>query len=556
MLKKILVYCLPVLSFLVLMQPFFKPGVPYGHDTINHLARFANYKLALKEGQIPPRFAPNLMNRYGYPVFNYNNPLPNILSAPLTAAGLHYETSFKLIQAVFFLAGGAGIFYWLKLLKLDSKLARNIAVGVYFLSPFAVNLIYIRGNIGEALAMNLLIFIGLLIELIKAKKFNPKNKVHFLLSALIFTCFLLSHNVMALFGTVFMVLYGVLRGLKIKDWLQILKPAVLSLGLSLWFWLPALLEKKHIVLDHVDLSKDFTLHFPTWRQLLASPLSFGFSYTADVDSMSFAVGKPLLIVGLIAVCLLIFQLITRFIQKKQAPARFSPKLHSLVFLTFWLLILQLSITQPLWEVLPLVNYIQFPWRLGMLISIFGSILTAVVYNLSAKPLKIIIIVAVILQLISTAKFQAADRVKREIIDYDAYVESTTTLNENRPKGFNYLNISDWEPTAKILEGEGEVEVDYWFGSKRQYHISLQERSVVVEPTMNFPGWETKVDGGLVKYIDNEQIQGRLAYQLPAGDYLVESRFTQNTWPRLVGNALFVVCLALLGLQVYLLKNEL
>lgn len=57
------------IAFLLLFKPYLHTGFPYTHDGENHLARFANYKLALKEGQFPPRWAPNLMNHSGYPVF-------------------------------------------------------------------------------------------------------------------------------------------------------------------------------------------------------------------------------------------------------------------------------------------------------------------------------------------------------------------------------------------------------------------------------------------------------------------------------------------------------
>ncbi len=84
-------------SFSFLIKPYLNDKFPYTHDGENHLARFANYKLAVKQGQIPPRFAPNLVNRYGYPVFNYNYPLANLASLPLSLFKLNYELSFKII---------------------------------------------------------------------------------------------------------------------------------------------------------------------------------------------------------------------------------------------------------------------------------------------------------------------------------------------------------------------------------------------------------------------------------------------------------------------------
>src|SRR5258708_2749738 len=80
---------------LFITRIYFHSGFPYTHDGENHLARFANYALAIREIQFPPRFAPNLFNHYGYPVFNFNYPLANILSLPFTFARFNYELTFK-----------------------------------------------------------------------------------------------------------------------------------------------------------------------------------------------------------------------------------------------------------------------------------------------------------------------------------------------------------------------------------------------------------------------------------------------------------------------------
>ena len=102
-----------VLIGLAVWMPLFKSGMPYTHDGENHLARFANYYIALKEGQFPPRLAPNLMNRYGYPVFNYNYPLANILSVPLTVVKVNLEDTFKILTLLALGLGAIGTWFWL-----------------------------------------------------------------------------------------------------------------------------------------------------------------------------------------------------------------------------------------------------------------------------------------------------------------------------------------------------------------------------------------------------------------------------------------------------------
>ena len=121
-----------------------------------------------------------------------------------------------------------------------------------------------------------------------------------------------------------------------------------------------------------------------------------------------------------------------------------------------------------------------------------------------------------------------------------------------------------QPSPEIIEGDGAIIVDKWRGSKRTYRLNLNSDSLIIEPTAYFPGWQTKVKNvssdnqswQMIEHVDNKLIAGRLAYRLPAGNYLVESRFTQKTWPRIVGNGLSLFSfLLLIFFYVWFLKKE-
>src|SRR3989338_10172065 len=95
--KKFLPFFFIVLTLILFLYPLWLPGFPYTHDGENHLARIANYALAIRQGQIPPRWAPSFWAGYGYPVFNYNYPLANILAIPLLALKVPVELSMKIL---------------------------------------------------------------------------------------------------------------------------------------------------------------------------------------------------------------------------------------------------------------------------------------------------------------------------------------------------------------------------------------------------------------------------------------------------------------------------
>jgi len=508
-------------------KPYFSTQFPYTHDGENHLARFANYKIALREGQFPPRFAPNLLNHYGYPVFNYNYPLANILSVPFSILKINYEVTFKIIVFGFVIFALLGIDRWLKLLGFKQK-ARLFGLVLFSTTPYLISAITFRGNIGEIMALCLLPWVFWVVEksarVAKKSSFTTSKK-WFILGAIIWTMFFLSHNVTVLFGTPLVILYALFRfGRKISHHKLWLISMVSGIGLSLWFWLPAVLEKNLIVLDQADLSKNFVGQFPTFSQLLFSPLEFGFSKIGGVDSLSFGLGLAQILIFILGGILL---------AKKKMPQ----KLRFLWLIILVFIVAQFSFTSPLWSIIPLANFIQFPWRLSLFIGVLILPLGALVFQKSQSHFKFLLLFLIFIQIVGIAKLRSADYFHKENIDYDVFSQTTSTANENLPKTFSYLKFADWQPTAQIIAGDmsGKVEILEWTGSNRSYQLSISKKSTIIEPTMNFAGWETKVNGKLVKHKDDEQIRGRIGFELDAGEHKIETKFTQNTLARMVGN---------------------
>lgn len=508
------------------VKPYFYPGVPYTHDGENHLARFANYKIALKEGQLPPRFAPNLNNHYGYPVFNYNYPLANILSLPFSFVGISYELTFKILMISALLLGSLGVWSWLKELQLGDSQSKFLAVASFLLAPFTVNLIYVRGNIGEMWALALFPWLLWLTH-----QFKKPSKLPYLFSTTILVAFLLSHNVSVLFGGVVWLIYSlVILKFDREGWRRLVWRGLFALALSLWFWLPALAEKNQIILDEAGLSNQFVNHFPSVLQLISSPLQFGYSVLGPVDTMSLAIGGSGL-TALVLGTILVLKAKTKSLRKKY--------LWLLVVLGWGLVLLQTELSLNLWKSLPLVQFIQFPWRLSLfLIMLVLPLLVALVtYH---KIFKYLLLVILGSQLLAVWRFQPADYLHKTTLDYDLFSQSTTTANENLPKTFTYQNIADWSPEPRILQGQATQQVKHWTGTKRQYTVTVTEKALIVEPTIYFVGWETDINEQQIDYAEMAEIEGRIGYWLEPGNYQVTSQFTQKTWSRRLGNSISII----------------
>lgn len=519
---------------LLISKSFLATGFPYTHDGENHLARFAQYRLAVRQGQIPPRWAPNLFNGYGYPVFNYNYPLANVLSLPFSFLRFNPETTFKLLVVFGSFWGVLGVYRWQ---RSEQKRvgAALFATAVYASSPVLISTLVYRGNIGEFLSLVLLPWMFL------QTNSTIKNRKISFFSLVIGTAFLLSHNLLVLFALPILVIFTLLK-LKVYPALArtILVYWLLIIGASLWFWLPAIWERGYTVVQEVDVAKGFALHFPQLSQLLAGELKFGYSLPGPVDSMSFQLG--VLSWAVLAVA-------TLFAMKsKKEVLKEKTNLAFLLLLSMYGLF-QLSVTLPIWQMIPVSRMIQFPWRLSLFILILLLPLASWVWSGARSSLKIFLLIILATQLLIVMRIKPVDYFHKETIDYEHFALSTSVQHENRSKQFEYgaYEASKIGPT---LLGAGSATVQTWNGTSRTYQLTLDEESIVIEETMNFPGWRTEVvssDGAqprVVEYQNSDLIQGRVAYSLPAGTYQVSTEFTQLTPARIIGNMVTVLSLSL------------
>lgn len=515
---------------------YLTPKFPYTHDGENHLARFANYKLAIKQGQFPPRLAPNLLNGYSYPVFNYNYPLANILSLPFSAIKINYELTFKIL-ALFSLVGGAiGVDLWLRQLKFG-QLARLFALAGFISTPYLINLIWFRGNIGELLALGFFPWALWLTE-IWVKTQNSKISWWLMLVG---AGILLAHNITAMLLVPILLVFGWLKiagYTNLTSWITRFKLGFIwlgSLGLSLWFWLPAVMEKPAIVLDNLDFSGETSKYFSTLNQLIFSPVNFGFSYPGSVDSLSSNAG----ILTWLSLVLAGIWLVILGVRKRLTE---NNLMIGFIWLTCaGLLWLQTSVSSQFWQMFTPLKFVQFPWRLGLPVTILIlPILANVFEKFTQTKLKWLLFAGLVWQFWSIFWLQPSEFFHHSIQDYDLFPQTTSTMNENLPKGYRFIEYGQLKPTPIILTGQGEIKVSLWSGTTRKYQLNLTQPSLIIEPSIVFPGFETKANNQRLSYIDSDQIQGRLAYELPAGDYQITTQFTQNTWARQLGNLISVI----------------
>src|SRR3989338_7418769 len=263
------------LTSLWLTQSLGLPGWFTSHDGTSHLVRLAQYLALLADGQFPPRFSTTLLGHLGYPIFIFSYHLPFMLGSLFSGLGFNLTNSLKLVFGLSLWWSALGMYFLLK--QWFKPWPSFIGAALFLIAPYRLGLIFVRAAVGEALALSLLPWLLLAL--------HKKNVIGIALMVGLVT---LSHS---LFWPMYWGLVLTYVLLIFKGWSRrYVGGLVLGLGLSAFYWLPLLLERKLIVFDQTNTNLAVG-HLLELKQLLYSPWGYGYSHSGiEQDAMSFQVG--------------------------------------------------------------------------------------------------------------------------------------------------------------------------------------------------------------------------------------------------------------------------
>jgi len=512
-------------------------GLPPTHDGEYHVVRFYEFYQTLQDGNWYPRWAPDLNNGYGIPLFNYVYPLPNYVASLFHFFGLSFIDAFKLNM---FLASilGAGFFYlWTK--EFWGRLGGIVSAVFYTFSPYHFVDMYIRGSVGEVWALALFpAFLWSITKFIKHKK-----KTFFSLSSLFLSLIIFSHNILALMFLPFVLTYigFLLYQKKEKKYLAIntLCIILLGLGLSAIFWLPALLERQHVTGLQVF---NFSDHFPDLYQLIIPSWGSGFSAGVLRDQLSFQIG----IANLVAVFMSI--LVFLVYRKK------SEKSLIILFFVVWFILiffLMLKVSKPVWEHIYFMNYFQFPWRLLSLEILITSFLAgSITYFWKSKLLAIsLIILSFSLGIGYARPAYYHYRNDNYYLTRSNFIDGTNSPGNAFNTVFLKTIPKKEKEKAVFLRGDGKIEQKIVKSTMYVFNIKAENNSEILLNTAYFPGWKVYVGESEVK-IKNRH--GIISFFLPIGEHVVKVLF-KNTLVRTIATFISIASFFVL---IFLFKSRL
>lgn len=574
-----------VLLSLLPMAPMLQPGYQWhAHDARHSVYFLFEFDRGIQDGSLFPRWQPDFAFGYGYPFFNIYGPLAFYAGEALHLAGLPIVDAVKAIFALSITLSGLAMYGFVKQV-LGAPGQRNaaglVAAVAYMVMPYRLVDIYVRAGLAESVAY---VWVPLVLWGTWATLHRPRL-ANVLGLALAYAALLFTHPLTVLLLTLILVFYVAFLALaRLKDevpprrWTResilplfghlghILVPTafalVLGLALSAVFGLPAMTENRFVRLDQWyggrytwggDFVEFFQLFSPRW--------GMGASVPGPDDQVSFQLGAVPVVLSLVAV-------VSLLIRRKDRAFRLIVFFAALVLVAAFLM---LEASAPLWQTLPLVRVVQFPWRLLTLTVFSMAFLCGAVARGEERRGGLVdlpALVLVLLLLLSSLPYARAEMTEREV-SLAGLMRFQQSADEMTGSTAWVREIPGWSPLADLhVAGEPlTTRVDFEslyrqrgnafarpleFKAHRELVEYQADRPVLL--TFNvfyYPGWHAYLVDRETNAVLHElpiSLRGKLGLitvRLPEGTGRVLLRL-ENTPLRSLGTAMTFASLALIA----------
>src|SRR4030067_1941422 len=300
LLKRVWRFLLLIILSLFAIWPLFHPGFFPIHDD-EQIARLQQLTLVINNFQIPPRWVPDLGFGFGFPLFNFYPPLFYYLGYLIHFFGFSFINSTKIAIFLGFILSSFFMFVWVR--KHFGILAGIFSAFLYTYVPYHAVDLYVRGAMSEFFSFVFIPAVFWSLDRVAEKK----NLQSSLLAGIFLGFVILTHNLVFIQFVPFLVIYLVyliyIERKNIGKVLSLFAVSIISsIGLTLYFTLPALLEKQYTLVDKILTGElaSYKLYFVCPTQFINSPWGYGGSAPGCIDGMSFQIGNIPLFISLLA----------------------------------------------------------------------------------------------------------------------------------------------------------------------------------------------------------------------------------------------------------------
>jgi hypothetical protein len=515
------------------------------HEGYSYIWRTLEWAQELRAGSLYARWCPDFYGGYGSPLFLFYAPVIYSIAGTLTATFLDPFDALKVVVVVGSVLSGVGT-YALVYGETRQRDAALLGALAYLASPYRNGNLYARGDIGEFFCIALLP-ISIALYRAAAREAQPgRARLLAVAAATTHGLMIMTHAVLGLWGSlvVGLIVLGSVFSLWANGVWRRAVPLVLALacapGLAGVYVVPAMAYRSR---THTErLVNGFYRPKEHWVSFSSF---FGKYWLFSPNFL--AIGYLLAAAGVAAVLVLIFNY-------RQGRA-----VLGWVALTVGLVFLTLPHARWFWEpgLVPLSQFIQFPWRLLGPASLTASVAlgVALAHSRLGDQLKgaLAILAPTAFFILVSWPFLSQVEHKKANSPGDpdsmrAGLYSATDADEYQPTGTGKLPQGPRGEDLVLRKQGAEVQFSASDGSRHSLGIkSEQNNAQVTLGVYDFPGWKVETLSGPAQAKLEADKHGLITVHLPVtGEYRLAVRYGASP-ASLLGGWLSVLSALALGL---------
>ena len=538
----LLALAISLLTSLIVVSPFIWLGNASGHDFQFHAGSWLDAAGQWKEGIIYPRWSEWANHGFGEPRFIFYPPMSWMLGAALGLAVPWNHVPVVFIVLVQTLAGMSAFAFARRMLPDRGAL---LAAGCYAANPYALLIIYMRSDFAELLAMAFfpLLFLAALeiSGLLENRNASARPSVVFF--AAMFAAVWLSNAPAGVLASYSCALLFAWASLTERSWRLLARGAAglaLGFGLAGFYLAPAAYEQRW-----VNISQALSAGLPPSQNFLYAQIN-------DPEHNFFN-----MIASSVAVLMIVLAGIAATAEHRKAAKSAVSSGESKMWRALFVLcvaatVLMLRFTSLLWDALPELRFVQFPWRWMAILAVpFAFFLGAAMGRQRWWWLWTGAVLAVLsgtgMVLVQRAWWDTEDiPVLRASVANGGGFDGT---DEYDPVGDDHYNLPEKAPLVSQLQTESgdsvaaapAIHVERWTAEEKQVRVSSRVPLQVSLRVLIYPAWRVEVNGTAVTP-ERPEDSGQMIVSVPAGESQISVRFLR-TKDRTFGGVLSAASLA-------------
>jgi len=533
-----------ILASLALLLPFFWLGSASGHDFEFHVASWLDVAYQWKQGVLFPRWTAWTNFGFGEPRFIFYPPLSWILGAALSLI-----LPISWVPAAFILLTQtlAGVSAFFLLRRLTANTPAYLGAAFYVANPYALLVSYVRSDFAEQLACAIFPLLLLAALRLVGPLQEEKPKLSTIpLFALPFATVWLCNAPAGVIASYSMALLFGWAALTQRSWkiaLRGIAGLALGFGLAGYYLIPAAYEQRWVNIG----------------QALSSGLlpaqNFLFTRIADVEHTWFN-----WISSLCAIALILLTALTAFASRRfsrGATISTGPKAlwdTALLLLGSVATVMMLRLTAALWNLLPEMRFVQFPWRWMSILAVVCSCFLAAAVE-RRRGWMWFVLVAILSFPLGYFLTQNTWWDPDEMATQLAAINTSTGyegVDEYDPLGDDHLELPKHAPLTEIFPESSKnadrkppnakIQVEIWRTDNHKVLVEYSGPARVALRLLNYPTWQVTVNGKTVKPEKPDDLDQMLV-PIEAGRSEIQVRLVRTT-DQTAGNALSLFSLLL------------